>query len=286
LNGDEKLDIAVANGQDASVSVLLGNGDGTFQAQVRYNVQTSPYAVAAGELNGDGKIDLVAVNLLSGTVSALRGNGDGTFQPQFAYDCDLTSANDQPTSVVVADFDGDGQSDFAVADIANDRFSIHTTLLQIGAHSAGLLRPHALTVADFDGSGRPDLAVTNYGSDNVGNDTVTVVRNDGSGGFATYAAFPVGNLPSAVAAADFNGDGKSDVAVANSLHNTVSVLLGNGDGTLRGQVALATGAYPFSVAVGDFNGDGRPDLAVANTDADTVSVLTNDLLFADGFDQL
>src|SRR2546427_3865796 len=91
--------------------------------------------------------------------------------------------------------------------------------------------------------------------------------------FIAPGDFPVGTHPQSVAVGDFNGDGRPDLAVANSGSNTVSVLLGIGDGTFQPARTFAAGSSPFSVAVGDLNGDWRPDLAVANYGSNTGSVL-------------
>ena len=109
FSGDGKLDLAVANNngnQSGTVSVLLGNGDGTFQPHVDYPVGVGPYSVAVGDFNRDGKLDLVVANYPSiFTVSVLLGNGDGTFQPQVTY-----PVGRQPISVAVADLSGDRKS--------------------------------------------------------------------------------------------------------------------------------------------------------------------------------
>ncbi len=108
FNGDGKLDLAVTNRSSNCVSILLGNGDGTFQTQVPYPTQTSPDSVAIGDFNGDGKLDLAVANGGSMTVSILLGNGDGTFRPKGSFKATYT----QPVFVAVADFNGDGKLDY------------------------------------------------------------------------------------------------------------------------------------------------------------------------------
>src|SRR5437879_12731165 len=106
FDGDTRLDLAVANAD--SVSVLLGNGDGTFQTAVNYDAGSYPSSVVAGDLNGDKHPDLVVVN--STGISVLLGNGDGTFQSAVNY-----AAGSAPYSVVIGDLNGDGKHDLALA---------------------------------------------------------------------------------------------------------------------------------------------------------------------------
>jgi hypothetical protein len=136
-----------------------------------------------------------------------------------------------------------------------------------------------VAVGDFNGDGKPDLAVANRG-DSLGNGgSVNVLLGKGDGTFLPAVSYLAGYGPRSVAAGDFNGDGKQDLAVAvagdsyNGGGQGVSVLLGKGDGTFQTAQTFPTGTYPISVAVGDFNGDGILDLAVANAGSNNVSVL-------------
>ncbi len=94
-----------------------------------------------------------------------------------------------------------------------------------------------------------------------------MLLGNGAGGFGAKTDFATGTVPISVAIGDLNGDGKPDLAVANSNSSTVSVLLGNGAGGFGAKTDFATGTNPHSVAIGDVNGDGKPDLAVANSDS-------------------
>ena len=119
FNGDGRTDLAVANYGSNDVSVLLGNGDGTFQTQVTYAVGTDPSALVAGDFTGDGRTDLAVANLGSNDVSVLLGNGDGTFQTQVTY-----AVGSAPDALVAGDFTGDGRTDLAVANHGSNDVSV------------------------------------------------------------------------------------------------------------------------------------------------------------------
>jgi hypothetical protein len=277
FNGDGIADIAVVNNTQAGqVSVLLGNGDGTFHAAVDYAVGTNPFSLALEDFNGDGNTDLAVANLgdgstTAGSIGILLGNGDGTFQPQVTY-----AAGFNPGFVVVADFNGDGKADLAVAsDVSAGSLCV---LLGKGDGTFqapltyGGFFPSSIAVGDFNGDGKADLAMSNApspGSLSV----VAVLLGNGNGTFQPAVNYPNNaNTPDFVAVADFNGDGKQDLAVGGS--GGVSIVLGNGDGTFQSPVNYATSTQPTSIAVSDFNGDGKPDLALANDNFTTGGSVT------------
>ncbi|PYI80266.1 MAG: hypothetical protein DME26_21920, partial [Verrucomicrobia bacterium] len=283
FNGDGKPDLVVANQVSGDVSVLLGNGNGTFQTAVNYASGNGPSSVAVGDFNGDGKRDLAIANSGSGDVSVLLGNGDGTFQAFVSY-----GLGDVPQSVAVGDFNGDGKLDLAVAmrtfaDVSVLLGNGDGTFQAAQYYGAGA-DPLSVAVGDFTGDGKLDLAVGNAGLfDAPPNVSVLLATNDNKGFiFQPAVNYDAGSSPRSVAVADFNGDGKLDLVVANygALDNdgrftgsSVSVLLGNGDGTFQAAVNYSAQEGPLSTAVGDFNGDGKPDLAVANDLSASVSVL-------------
>ena len=239
FNGDGKPDLVVANA--TNVGVLLGNGDGTFQAAVYYGAGSGPRAVAVGDFNGDGKLDLVVGNVTSGNVSVLLGKGDGTFQPALN-----SAADNAPYSVVVGDFNGDGKLDVAVANYNSGDVSVllgkgDGTFQPVVNYAVGSI-PSSVVVGDFNGDGKLDLAVTN-----VFDNTVSVLLGNGDGTFQAPVNFDTGAYPWWVAVGDFNGDGKPDLAAANGNGNDVSILLNT---TAYSGPAIVESPAPNSTLIG------------------------------------
>src|SRR6266436_5402770 len=157
FNGDGVPDLVVADRVSNNVSVLLGNGDGTFQTPVAFATGTRPQSVAVGDFNGDGKLDLVVANEGSNNVSVLLGNGDGAFQAAQNF-----PAGTNPQSVAVGDFNGDGKLDLAVANEGSGDVSVllgngDGTFQAALAFAAGDI-PQSVAVGDFNGDGKLDLA--------------------------------------------------------------------------------------------------------------------------------
>ncbi len=221
LNGDGKPDLAVANNASDSVSVFLNRGNGTFAAKVDYTTGNGPYAVAIGDLNGDGKADLVVTNAGSTYASVFLNNGDGTFASKVDYTTGFSNY-----AVAIGDLNGDGKADFAVT-IHNS--NIVYVFLNNGDgtfaskvdYTAGDTSS-SIAIGDLNGDGKADLAVGNQAS-GVGT-FVSILINNGNGTFATKVDYTTGTGP-LVAIGDLNGDGKADLAVANSASDSVSVLL-------------------------------------------------------------
>jgi probable HAF family extracellular repeat protein len=269
FNGDGIPDLAVANNSGNSVSVLLGNGDGTFRRAVNYPAGPNPYWLAVGDFNGDGNLDVVVANYTSSAVTVLLGNGDGTFQAPLT---DHLGTDILPYSLTVGDFNGDGNLDVVTANAYSQDVSV------LLGHGDGTFDPPVnynsggftgfVTVADFNRDGIPDLAVSN----NLG---VGILTGNGDGTFQQAVTYPVPGGLGVLVAADFNGDGVLDLAATNYLYpnGLVTVLLGNPDGSFGAPVNYPVSLTPASIAVGDFNGDGIPDLVTANNYSASVSVL-------------
>jgi hypothetical protein len=264
FNGDGKLDFAVANALGNTISIVLGNGDGTFPAPRSFAAENNPEDVAVGDFNGDGKLDIVATDTGNegAELSVYLGNGDGTFQSQVVY-----PTGEEPGSVVVGDFNGDGIPDIAAVNDNCPASPCSTGTLSVllgnGDGTFHLLPgyvplgvyPFGLAAADFNRDGNLDLATANYDDG-----TVSVLLGKGNGEFEPQQIYPVKGAGGLVVG-DFNGDGKLDIATHEG--KWVSILLGNGDGSFK---AANNYTVPFGgggLAVGDFNGDGKLDLAVA-----------------------
>jgi len=264
FNGDGRQDLAVGNWYSGNVSVLLGDGVGSFGAKTDFSAG-SPESVAIGDFNGDGKQDLATANW-SGNVSVLLGTGTGSFGAATYFSVGAT-----PWDVAVGDFNGDGRQDLAVANTYPDNVSV---LLGDGTGSFGAAtnfsvgtHPSSVAVSDFNGDGKQDLAVANQYASNV-----SVLLGDGTGSFGTATNFGVDTSPFSVAVGDFNGDGKQDLATAN-WGQSISVLLGTGAGSFGYTNTIGVAATLYDVAVGDLNGDGNQDLAAASYSSSYVSVL-------------
>lgn len=233
MNGDGKLDLVVANQNctysrppcgTATVSVLLGNGDGTFQAHKDFLVGHPINDVTVGDFNGDGKLDLAVVgryadDVQSASVSILLGKGDGTFRAPLSY-----RLNTNPCSIATADFNGDGKLDLVVL----DNVGVVSILLGNGDgtfqprvdYPAGSFPVGSIGIGDFTGRGRLDLAVASSGSSSV-----TILFGNGDGTFQPQGLrFATASFPQAVAVGDFKRNGRLDLAVAARSGSVVSLL--------------------------------------------------------------
>ncbi|WP_276355702.1 immunoglobulin-like domain-containing protein [Cohnella caldifontis] len=272
FNGDDNLDLVVANQYANTVSILYGNGDAAFSVTAAvYGTGSSPQAAAVGDFNGDGAPDIATCNYVGNSVSVLLGHGDGTFQENVDY------AVTGPMAIAVRDFNGDGLDDVAVTNTLTDSVAVlfangnkDGTLLEGGNYPTGSL-PKSVVAADLNGDAHPDLVVLN-GIDK----TVSVFLANADGTFQTKKDYPAGGpYPTAVAAFDGNGDGYPDLAVGSESASAITMLMGNGDGTFRPGAAVPTAQAPYGFAPADFNGDGKIDVAVAGYLDHEVSVVIN-----------
>jgi len=266
FNKDGKQDVAVTDYLSGLIYILLGKGDGTFKPVSQYVIQYAPGTFYVEDFDRDGNLDIVfaqghpdALITLPYTqvVGVLFGKGDGTFAGAPAY---LVPGG--PTSMVTADFNGDGKPDLAVGGspqiflgAAGGNFQTGVALTGTGAGVPYI----GLATGDLNGDGKADLAV------NDGANGALVFLGNGDGTFQPSRAVASGGSgTSFVAIGDFNNDHKPDLAIANLSSNSLTVTPGNGDGTFGAGSTVSVGSFPGFLLAADFNRDGNLDLAVVN----------------------
>nr|MBA3913964.1 VCBS repeat-containing protein [Terriglobales bacterium] len=272
FNRDGKLDLIVSNFgltyTDATLSVFLGNGDGTFRLQPTslYPNGYYPTELVAGDFNRDGKLDFAVTNQQGGSgqignVTVFMGNGDGTFRSGISYLTENT-----PSGMVQADFNNDGRVDLGVANARSDTISIllgnGDGSFQTHLDTEVYITPYTLATGDFNHDGKPDVAVPSY------ENQVLVLLGNGDGTFIRSLQSPQVNTPSGIAVGDFNQDGNDDLLV-NSFFNQVgekggiSLILGNGDGTfsLPRYYKAANSGY---IVPADLNRDNSLDAIISS----------------------
>jgi hypothetical protein len=276
--------LAVANEYSDDVSILTGNGDGTFADAENFRAGNSPVSLCSNDFDGDGIIDLAVVNfdLYSGQVAILSGIGNGDFGPPH-----FESVNSKSQSVCSGDFDEDGHVDLAVA---SEGLSNVAVLINKGDgrffnpdnYSTGY-GSRSICSDDFNEDGHIDLAVANEGSDNI-----SIMIGAGDGTFSASTIGFAGSGPVFVCSSDFDDDGHADLAIADVDGKAVWIWFGNGDGTFPYELRTGyeVGDWPYEASPVDLDGDDDIDLAVVNGRSCDVSVLINEgggTFFHEGF---
>ena len=275
LNGDRRPDIVTANrggSGPAGLNIFLSQGEGRFQALAPIVITgASPSSAAIADLNGDGRADLL-VGDGARRVWILLGGGNGTFQTPVSY-----PAATEVKDVVAVDSNGDGRPDVVAA--ASDAgvllypANANGTLGAATSIAAGS-HPFSIAAADLNGDSRPDLVVTNFGTFDSTSDpgSISVLFGTAAGTFQPAVNYGGGRNPERIAIADFNADGRPDLAVSTRGPNFgffVGILLGEGGGRFRNVSLITTDFGPAGVTPVDLNGDGKLDLAVAHCCGDT-----------------
>jgi hypothetical protein len=277
LDGDQRADLAVTNASSETLGVLLATPDGGFRAGPGIAIGRSARGIAAADLDADGAADLVIASAATNRVVVVHGDGRGGGTVK-AYPASLA-----PFQVAVADLNGDGQLDVAVADECNaTAFAGRGEVSVLFGDGRGGLTPgpvlradtHPADVAagDLDGDGRPDLAVVNWGSRNL-----SLFRNRGPSAEPLFDAARTVDYRGApaytLALGDLDGDRAADLVVGDA-RGVVHPLRNDGRGGLTAASPLQAGAGLRSLTLADLDGDRRLDLATANTGDDSVSVFT------------
>ncbi len=268
FNQDGFTDLITTNIGNNSLSILFGNGDGTFKDQVQLQVCKEPRALALEDLNADSRLDLAVACSGSDQVAIFLGLANGVFGNGERY-----SIPRSPVSVVTGDFNGDQKPDLAVA-LRNDKLKILFGT-GTGTFMPGPLyeygdTPTALGAADFNQDGKLDLAVTNGGHMNNG---VSIWLGNGDGTFRGPTDYPTGKRPLTVTFADFNNDRLLDLLVINGEMDTLTTFLGNGNGTFQRGREFGADAGPMYGVAHDFNGDRLADVAIVNIQSNDLSIL-------------
>jgi hypothetical protein len=257
LDGDRAPDVVAVSAGSRTISVMLGNGDGTLGART-FPTSRPAATVHPCDLDGDGELDLgVKTGERRSKIATLLGNGDGTFRPSAEF-------GDWAHSIfaAVGDVDADGRPDVAVV---SETEHIVSTLHGNGDGTLGAQQNHAtgqfpkgVQIVDLDGDGFAELVVANA---LVG--SLSVFPGTGPGTFGAAIDYETGRFPELLAKADLNADGRWDLVVGNAGSATVSVFLGDGDGTLKPRIDFSTGDSPRFAAASDLDGDGFLDLALS-----------------------
>ena len=286
VNNDGKLDIVTANASSTNLSVLLGNGDGTYKFQQNFAPGGGGFAanrVTLGDVNNDGKLDIATISSNGSSVYVLLGSGDGTFNngSQFSTGGSYTS------SVSLGDLDRDGNLDIVVT-----HYFQTTTVSVLRGNGNGTFKavtsvPVGFTqqdesLGDVNGDGILDIITANYG-----NDKTSVLLGNGNGTFKASQTFTTGanSGPMSIVLGDVDGDGRLDILTANRKSNNISVIMNTGGTastvTFSAQQTFAAGINSNNLSLGDMNADGKLDVVVLNSNLSATSKSTS-VLFGNG----
>ncbi|HEV3414282.1 MAG TPA: FG-GAP-like repeat-containing protein [Puia sp.] len=287
LDGDGKPDIVISNYYTQTLTILLNAGSpGNIVMDSVLSVPSGNYILGASiaDLNGDGKPEMIVASQGSKLLSVYT-NSSTPGHISFSNETPIMApAGGSPFKVVVADLDGDGKPDLAAANSYAGTVSAYLNTSPTGGAISFAANvdfttgnfPEGLAIGDIDGDGKPDLVVANN-TDN----TLSLLHNTstvGSLSFGPQITVNSGSSAYDLVIADFDGDGKPDIAVVDQYNNTVSVhrnISTPGTIAISANVDYATGNIPYSITTADFDGDGKPDLATANDGDNTFTILRN-----------
>ncbi|MCP4706187.1 MAG: T9SS type A sorting domain-containing protein [candidate division Zixibacteria bacterium] len=254
FDGDSTLDLACVNWNSNNLSVLIGNGDGTYAGRINYAINGGGQAksVQVADMNGDGDLDLISGGSTGIYVWYNDGNG--------FFGTNLYTVIPSVERLVVADFNGDTFPDVATTHSGKDSVGIHLNggdSLFTSTYERTSVAGDAIISAKLDIDSNPDLAV--YCTDG----TLWNLKNNGSGDFTpTLVHSDTGSIASYLAAADLNGNGVCDLAVANRTTDSVTIYFNNGDGSYVVQYNYYAGDEPVGIVISDFDADSKLDIVV------------------------
>lgn len=279
FNRDGNSDIVTANSGSDTVSLLLGNGNGSFLSSQTFRVGSQPNSVIAADFNQDGNLDLVTANSGSSAnnLSLLLGDGQGSFRSATS----LKVKGTQPFAVASGDFNRDGKLDLVSADTISDSISLflgkgNGEFKDPTQFFVGNTSPIAIITGDFNGDKKLDVATGNAGVNSRG---ITVLYGNGKGSFPSARVVNAGGSVSSLASGDFNGDGNLDLAATINNLPTLSMLFGNGEGEFTRSRNTSISTSPNGLSVSDLDKDGKPDLVTASTNSTNASVILNKTSF-------
>lgn len=266
FNRDGHLDIAAASNLDSTLSVYLGNGDGTFQNPVNHAIGLYAWGMDACDLDHNGYPDLVVTTDDTGSIYTLKGSPNG-FQPATRINAPL-----YPTSILCRDINGDQNADLIVASVGTNSLSMFLGngdgSFQLPATSyANFSQPQYMAMADLDGNGIDDVVATSSNSNFMG------ILYGTLGGFEPVRLYDIGGLSGGVVLRDFNMDGRTDIAISYSASSNIRAFMNQGSRTFQGSALCPVGRSPFTIVTGNFSATQSSGIAVANINSGSVSVL-------------
>ncbi len=297
VDGDGKSEILVSNGNSLSFSAFRNVSTAgsitasSFSAKVDFTAATSPNSVEYGDLDGDGKLDMVVTNATTGSISLYRNLSTvgAITTGSFAAKVDFTTGLNNPRISVIRDFDGDGKPDIAISNANTAQVIVFRNTTVAGAFTSGSLaipitlsaggNPSGIASSDLDGDGKLDIVVSNTTPNSI-----SVFRNTSTSGTISFAAkvdFTTGTSPQNICIGDLDGDGKEDIAVANSGSASISIFRNTStvgtitSGSFAAKVDFTAGSNTLAVSAGDINGDGKLDLVAVNNTPNTISIFRN-----------
>ncbi len=285
FNRDGRIDLAIANHDEQHLTVLLGDGRGSFapapNSPFTIAVRPHTHGVATGDFNGDGNLDLVTDSWAEDRLVVLFGDGKGSFGTPGTY---VAVGKHPYQRIRVADLNGDGHADIVSPNLEGDNV---TVLLSDG--KGGFRQPKGspfpcgdspfnVAVGDVNADGKLDLAIVNSPSstsDRSGIDGLTILIGDGLGAFTTMTGSPLvtGKFPNIPAIGDLNGDGIADVAVSNPDADIVTIFRMSRESSVASRTTISVGGHPKGLAIRDVNGDGKADIVTTNNARDSVTLI-------------